>query len=312
MDENVKVRSIIRLFLYIYLKAIAMKILFTTLFLFLSLTCFSQERVYHPYPQHYAEWNFWIEDYMGNYLPSNLYHVYWADFSPTGIVYNDNEFPMYLSDGVHYVRQEIENQKMYLFNESENMEYDISINQFLEVGDTIDFVYYRKLPTFDVYWGSGSGTLLRIIDEVIVDEDGRVTYVFEDYNAKYIAGIGYFPIWWYLGNSRYMYFCNFFLYSPEGLEYEYSESSYCLTGIEEIEGDNMKLYPNPASSTFQIQSDYPESMSISLYNLEGKRLYEDNGYYSNSPISCMHYASGLYFIEIKQGETVSRLKLKIE
>ncbi len=256
---------------------------------------------------------------MGNF-PEDIISEY--SFNDYGeIMFNDIVYTISIEPySNHYIRQDIENQKVYLYQENENQEYDISINQFLSIGDTIDFKYYQKLPSFHGTQINGEpSSFLLVIEDLSVDEDGRVTYMFNDIgfggqDIVYVAGIGFFRSSQYLGNSRYRYSCHAVEYSPNGVDYAYVYSTMCLLDVPDNQdlNESILIYPNPASSTFQIQSDYPESMTVSLYNLEGKKLYEDNAYFSNSPIGCAHYSSGLYFVEIKQGENVSRLKLKIE
>lgn len=256
---------------------------------------------------------------MGNF-PADYISEYWFnDYDE--IVFNDIVYTITVEPyNNYYIRQDIGNQKVYLYQENEDQEYDISINQFLSIGDTIDFKYYQKLPSFHGTQINGEpNSFLLVIEDLSVDQDGRVTYMFSDIgfggqDIVYVAGIGFFRTGQYLGNSRYRNSCHAIEYTPSGVGFSYIYSTICLLDVPDNQDmdENILVYPNPTSSTFQIQSDYPESMIVSVYNLEGKKLYEDNAYFSNSPISCAHYSSGLYFVEIKQGETISRLKLKVE
>ena len=256
---------------------------------------------------------------MGNFPADYISEYSFNDYDE--VVFNDVVYPITIEPTHnHFIRQDIENQKVYLYQENENQEYDISINQFLSIGDTIDFKYYQKLPSFHGTQINGEpNSFLLVIEDLSVDEEGRVTYMLNDVNfqnqdAVYVAGMGFFRTGQYLGNSRYRNSCHAVEYSPNGVEYSYIYSTMCLLDLpdNELVGESVLIYPNPTNSTFQIQSEFDGTIEIAMYNLEGKKLYEDKAYTFNTSIDCGGYSSGIYIVEVKRNDNISRLKLMIE
>jgi len=83
------------------------------------------------------------------------------------------------------------------------------------------------------------------------------------------------------------------------------------TGINNIELNNIKIYPNPACSVINVQ--LPQGIAhcgIELCNIDGKTLYQDKKFDSNE-IDIGDYPAGIYYIRIiYDQQTVTRKIIK--
>ncbi len=89
------------------------------------------------------------------------------------------------------------------------------------------------------------------------------------------------------------------------------------TGLNENEfGGNVMVYPNPSNGIFNIvMNDIKnETLSIQLYNVEGKLLQQNNVEVSNSYktiLDMRNYSKGIYFLMIRSNSGVKRFKLTV-
>jgi hypothetical protein len=91
-------------------------------------------------------------------------------------------------------------------------------------------------------------------------------------------------------------------------------ASYVVTlstcvGIEEYTNDdNITIYPNPATSTFTIESKY-QVQSIQIYNLLGEEILNTTPNNNQYTININQFSKGIYFVEIKTENGVVRKKV---
>jgi len=89
-------------------------------------------------------------------------------------------------------------------------------------------------------------------------------------------------------------------------------ASQILTGIDEnkLTNENLKVYPNPFSSTVQISfySDKKQTIEIELFDISGRRLVSQTKILSansNDPISISeieNLANGIYIVQLRTSE----------
>ncbi|MEI6852788.1 MAG: S8 family peptidase, partial [Bacteroidota bacterium] len=82
------------------------------------------------------------------------------------------------------------------------------------------------------------------------------------------------------------------------------------TGIQEMAGTfSIVMYPNPAADIIYIMADKNDTpLTVSIYNVLGEKL-TDEKIIINNQIDIHELASGLYFVEIAQGQSKSIQKL---
>lgn len=75
----------------------------------------------------------------------------------------------------------------------------------------------------------------------------------------------------------------------------------------------VRLYPNPNAGTFSI--DLPVKMnnvSLHIYDVSGKKIFEVANYYSGTPIQINDIAKGLYFAKVSTDQTSEILKFVVQ
>ncbi|MCW3103444.1 MAG: hypothetical protein JWO09_1884 [Bacteroidetes bacterium] len=95
-----------------------------------------------------------------------------------------------------------------------------------------------------------------------------------------------------------------------------TDTSACINistvGIAQTtSGNNLSLYPNPTSGLIHISQSAPfTTMSVRLITVDGKSsTIEGNFSGSDWSFDMSNYAEGIYFIELSQKETVTRMKV---
>lgn len=92
----------------------------------------------------------------------------------------------------------------------------------------------------------------------------------------------------------------------------------CSYGIEEIANDeHLKIYPNPSNGVFNIVADKLQgNVNIEIFNAHGKILYMkeykiDKGAVLKDEINLSNLPVGVYFIKLKNSDTLKMRKLVI-
>jgi PKD repeat protein len=93
-----------------------------------------------------------------------------------------------------------------------------------------------------------------------------------------------------------------------------SNDNRCVTTSKEFE--IFEAYPNPFNQDINIGINAPnlESVSISIFSIEGKKIVDDKIYelqkgFNTVSIENLHLLSGIYFLQILQGENLTVKKL---
>jgi len=112
-----------------------------------------------------------------------------------------------------------------------------------------------------------------------------------------------------------LYFENGYLYIDDGTSVPYSfevstiskMTFNALVNIEDIEADNLKVYPNPASNYLKINNSLNSQSTYAIYSIDGRMLM--SGRYSNDEsIDVSHLSTGLYILKT-EGQTIKISKL---
>jgi hypothetical protein len=101
------------------------------------------------------------------------------------------------------------------------------------------------------------------------------------------------------------------VYNSTYLESNYNDSAYCegfAIGIEEMKPLQISLYPNPATHTLTITTEY-KIQEISIYNLTGQCVLQQRP--SSNVIDVSELKDGLYVIECLVENKMYRQKLII-
>jgi len=84
------------------------------------------------------------------------------------------------------------------------------------------------------------------------------------------------------------------------------------TNLSKAESDNdLKIFPNPASSQLSIESvsfKNAEEMSISIYNVQGQLMLNKSIKQATTIIDISSYAKGIYFVHVKTDKEIATKK----
>jgi len=72
------------------------------------------------------------------------------------------------------------------------------------------------------------------------------------------------------------------------------QSAGVYSSINEIEGSDISLYPNPTSGFLNITSSIGNGFNLSVYSMEGRLLLEHKSLINNERIDVSHLAQGVY------------------
>ena len=81
------------------------------------------------------------------------------------------------------------------------------------------------------------------------------------------------------------------------------QNSYVVTSVEDLRADiEMSVYPNPTTDfiSLKVESSKVESMQYSITDFSGKVLQTSNFAGDIEQINFSNYASGTYFITVKE------------
>lgn len=71
-------------------------------------------------------------------------------------------------------------------------------------------------------------------------------------------------------------------------------------GIDEVSSIPCNIYPNPSNGTFSIQLPC-NTANITIYTLDGRRIFSADNYQSDSPVSIS--TAGIYLLDIQSGSS---------
>ena len=94
-----------------------------------------------------------------------------------------------------------------------------------------------------------------------------------------------------------------------------TELSSCVDftslNAETFKLNSITIYPNPASSTLNIEHPFNEDLSFELFSIEGKRVFEHVLTEKRTELNVSQFSPGAYFVRITEGEKVFSQKIVI-
>jgi hypothetical protein len=92
-----------------------------------------------------------------------------------------------------------------------------------------------------------------------------------------------------------------------------SQTVVCLfipTSIGERSLQDLKIYPNPASSRLYIDSN--EDLRVTIYSVSGQKLNDTVQCQGNCALDVSGLAKGLYLLQVQKNEQIRIVKLVLE
>lgn len=99
--------------------------------------------------------------------------------------------------------------------------------------------------------------------------------------------------------------------NAEGCNTEEEVEISCIgLGIEEVDSMKFSVYPNPTSTFFTIEIEGERQIdALRMYSQLGKLVLEEKN--GNNSIDVSEMTCGIYFVEIRSGESITRQKIII-
>lgn len=91
--------------------------------------------------------------------------------------------------------------------------------------------------------------------------------------------------------------------------------NFASTGIEDLKGNNIKIFPNPSKGNFYIQLEKPlQNSVIYIYDFLGKNIHQQNIKNTQTvlEINPNELKTGIYLIEIKSDSGIWKEKIVVE
>ncbi len=104
----------------------------------------------------------------------------------------------------------------------------------------------------------------------------------------------------------------------QNYEYDYNHNPLVFTEgnrtskTEELETEEMLMYPNPSSSFVNIESVEHKINSVYIYNVLGELVYTEETNANTVTINTHKYPKGMYLVKINREDKVLSKKLIIE
>lgn len=80
-----------------------------------------------------------------------------------------------------------------------------------------------------------------------------------------------------------------------------SNNNACMVGTNDFEEQfGLKIYPNPASSWLQIETDYPEELRVELWTMTGQLIVQEE-MINDINLDTSNLPEGMYFLKLGEG-----------
>jgi hypothetical protein len=84
-----------------------------------------------------------------------------------------------------------------------------------------------------------------------------------------------------------------------------------IVGVEEMEKENITVYPNPATNKFTVDLAGSEKANIELFNLVGQRVYNGTAT-DKAEINVTNFRAGIYMLKVSQNGKVYTSKVVVK
>lgn len=275
------------------------KLISTCLFVFTILSFQAQTNVFQPYDLNQAEWYYQAIVFDGSATNYYYSHRHWGGDT---II----EGQSYVKTDAGAIRQDVSNQTLF-FRNANGEEFDISIDQFLEVGDTLFLTPNIEVATgvdLHAYFYQDSFAIVHAIDSISFMGDYRKSYIFHAENypqypeIELVLGLGVIQA------AGFEHGENLICYSTENqLHYGAPEnplSINCTANRIEIKQVDFEIFPNPANDHIELQfaTSNVSYERIRVADAQGKIISEIQPFQSNE-ISISDWKNGVYIISIE-------------
>jgi hypothetical protein len=91
--------------------------------------------------------------------------------------------------------------------------------------------------------------------------------------------------------------------------FKYYIDEQALSIKNEIQNNDLSIFPNPGKETFTLQSkEFKGASQITVSNQLGQIIYQTQQKEPNITIQANDWPAGIYFVKVKQNNTIQTLK----
>ena len=88
-------------------------------------------------------------------------------------------------------------------------------------------------------------------------------------------------------------------------------SDCAIIGVEEMEKENISVYPNPATNKFTVNLAGSEKANIEMFNLVGQKVYNCTAT-EKAEINVSSFRPGIYMLKVSQNGQVYTSKVVVK
>lgn len=85
----------------------------------------------------------------------------------------------------------------------------------------------------------------------------------------------------------------------------------CLVSVNDLDADNLKVYPNPTDDIIYVETKNDVEIAISIFNSIGENIFQKN-IIGKDFIDVREFSKGIYFINIVSENKVSQKKILVQ
>lgn len=289
-----------------------MKSIQTIAFVLISTWMHAQTVTYQPLHGNYTNYGYHSQVWNGSELVEYYDKTVWGGDT---LINGENYIRIYLN-GMYAggVREDVVNQERY-FLDLNNVEQNISIGHFLEVGDTLsDSAVF--LNAFRTYFDPGDN--YNYYDSLVVGQVDTVLEANGSYSQTYHLEVPGEPISVFTYNT-YRGLLNF-----DQLEFHVDQFCYkeldstgsqgpgatiCDLGINEPDLMQLELSPNPAFETIRLSGeDLSLIRNVVIYDLQGNKVKQLSLTQGDAEIHIDALKPGIYLLALNQHTRVLRFQ----
>jgi hypothetical protein len=286
---------------------------FTFLFssLFFGLYTKAQTVTYQPFHGNHTNYGYEIQSWNGSEVVTYHTKTVWEGDTLIG---GENYTRIYkMGQYSGGVREDIANQQRY-FLDLNNVEKNISISHFLEVGDTLsDSSVF--LNAFRTYFDEGF--IYQSFDTLIVGQVDSVleangtysnTYYFEKPSAQ-LAFFTYNTYRGLLNLDQLEYHVNQFCYRELDSTGSINPAiTICDLGMEENKLLDITISPNPSTDFVKLSGeDLGKIQSVIIYDVQGKLMKQFTWSEIQTKLPVSELENGIYMLALNGDSKIIRL-----
>lgn len=289
-----------------------MKNLYLTFFLVAMLGNLTFSQDYVPFPTGEARWNHlnWHQIIPDEYTLTNYSYFQSGDTVINNQTYHKlyNEPGWITASYIGGVRED-SLKNIYFFPKEIYIEYGIGIVWFPSNTQEHLLYSFNDLYTGKTLTINDKEITIGQIDTIVINDQPRRRYSVEgtwNRDEYWIEGIGsdneFFSAYTY--EFEWQNFVTCFTQDDQPTVFVshpfMHDACEYYVGINDPEPEQINIFPNPASESIRITTDFTGSYQIMIYNSQGRCIFQQPAFSETTVLNISHFKDGIYYIRCTQ------------